>query len=450
VSEAVAAPIEEAPAHSDEFRRRRLANWLPLGVTYAAFYMGRYHFNVIKKDFGEVFHLDKTQVGSIATAAFWTYAVSVMFNGPLADRVGGRRAILLGSVGIIVINAIIGLLFWSGWQSNVLVGMSVLYSALMYFQSFGALSVVKVNSAWFHVRERGAQGGIFGIFISSGYALALALGGDIYAASKAHFGKGPKAFAPVFIVPSLVLATLFLINYLVVRDSPKHAGHADFHTGDATADEDPADQKAVDLGYVVKTILGHPVIRVIALAEFCTGFVRNGLLLYFFEYLTSVHKAQTGSEVLRWAGFAPTIGGIAGGLLCGYLSDKFFDSRRPPVAFIFYLGQIASLIVLTYAKSAGFAAFMVGVACTWVFGVHGMLSGTASADFGGKRAAASAAGLLDGVQYVGSGLTGFGLGWAIGKYGWTAWTWTIIPFSIAGALLMRLVWDAKPSRAGGH
>jgi hypothetical protein len=46
--------------------------------------------------------------------------------------------------------------------------LAILYSLDMYFQSFGAVSIVKVNAAWFHVRERGVQGGVFGILISLG------------------------------------------------------------------------------------------------------------------------------------------------------------------------------------------------------------------------------------------------------------------------------------------
>src|SRR5512141_3019759 len=145
----------EMPVHSREFRLRRFANWFPLGLTYATFYMGRYNFNVVKGTMGEMFHLDKVQMGAIATAGFWTYAASVMVNGPLADRLGGRRAILVGAVGAALMNLLIGLLFLNTWHTGILVGMSVLYSANMYFQSFGALSVVKVNASWFHVRERG-------------------------------------------------------------------------------------------------------------------------------------------------------------------------------------------------------------------------------------------------------------------------------------------------------
>ena len=50
---------------------------------------------------------------------------------------------------------------------------SALYALNMYFQSFGAVSIVKVNSAWFHLRERGTFGGIFGILISLGLYFAF-------------------------------------------------------------------------------------------------------------------------------------------------------------------------------------------------------------------------------------------------------------------------------------
>ena len=39
--------------HSKAFRARRLMNWLPLGLTYAFLYMGRYNLTVSKNAFGE-------------------------------------------------------------------------------------------------------------------------------------------------------------------------------------------------------------------------------------------------------------------------------------------------------------------------------------------------------------------------------------------------------------
>ncbi|MBT7311280.1 MFS transporter, partial [bacterium] len=44
--------------HNDGFRRRRVINWLPLGLTYAFLYMGRYNLKVSKFAFEEMQGLD--------------------------------------------------------------------------------------------------------------------------------------------------------------------------------------------------------------------------------------------------------------------------------------------------------------------------------------------------------------------------------------------------------
>lgn len=423
--------------HSRAYRTRRFLNWFPLGVTYATFYMGRYNLNVSSKTMMDYFHLSKEQFGTIATAGFWTYALSVMVNGPLSDRIGGKKAILIGAAGTAAVNLIIGLLFLSGWQTKIIVGMSLLYAVNQYFQSYGAMSIVKVNAPWFHVRERGIFGGIFGIMISSGYFLALTVGGWILAALPWYW---------VFIIPAAAIATMGVIDVFLVADSPAKAGFSDFDTEDATAHDADRDQP-IDWHHLVTRVFTNPIIVTLAVAEFCTGFVRQGLMLWFVPFLKEVHGVSAGSFLFSVATIGVTVGGIAGGLLCGYLSDRWFQSRRPPVAFIFYLGQIASLLVLGRAATPGLAAFMIGFTCMWIFGVHGMLSGTASMDFGGTKGAATAAGILDGVQYVASGLTGFLLGHFLDRFGWGAWTYMIMPFSLIGALLMTRLWNESPMKA---
>src|SRR5580692_9590541 len=130
-----------APAHSAAFRARRFQNWLPLGLTYACLYMGRYNFNVSKGAIGAAYHFSKTEMGIVATVGFWVYALSVLVNGPIADRFGGRRAILIGTAGAAVLNLVLGLFFFAAWDSKLILAMSLAYGVNMYFQSFGALSV---------------------------------------------------------------------------------------------------------------------------------------------------------------------------------------------------------------------------------------------------------------------------------------------------------------------
>ena len=195
---------------------------------------------------------------------------------------------------------------------------------------------------------------------------------------------------------------------------------------------------------MLKRAFTNPVILTLMVAEFCTGFVRQGLMLWFTPFLKEIHHIAPGSGLHQVASLGITVGGIVGGLLCGYMSDRLFQSRRPPVAFIFYIGQIISLLILGAARVPGLAAFMIGFCCMWIFGVHGMLSGTASMDFGGTRGAATVTGLLDGVQYLASGLTGFGMGYFLDRFGWGVWVYLIIPFSVIGAVLMLTLWNQTP------
>jgi len=421
--------------HSAAYRRRRFRNWFPVGLSYATFYMGRYNLTGASSDIMKTFDLSKAEFGTIATAGFWTYALSVIFNGPLADRFGGKKAIIFGGIGTALFNLIVGALFLAGWQTKIVVGMSLLYAVNQYFQSFGALSVVKVNAPWFHVKERGVFGGIFGIMISSGYFLAMGFGGWILA----HFG-----WEWVFIVPAALILLMVLADHVLVKDKPEQAGFAKINTDDATSHI--GDDVKIGFTYVLRRAFQNPVILTLMAAEFCTGFVRQGLMLWFTPFLKEIHGIAPGSGLHQLASLGITAGGIAGGLLCGYMSDHLFQSRRPPVAFIFYLGQIASLLVLGRVGVPWAAAFLIGFSCMWIFGVHGMLSGTASMDFGGTKGAATVTGLLDGVQYLASGLTGFGLGYFLDRWGWGSWVFLIIPFSLIGAVLMLTLWNQTPAR----
>jgi OPA family glycerol-3-phosphate transporter-like MFS transporter len=438
----------ETPRHTPEFRSRRFANWFPLGLTYASLYMGRYNFNVYRAHAHELHGLSESQVGAIATTGFWVYAASLLVNGPIAEKIGGRRAILAGVLGASLANlAIAALLHGPGAAHDIVLRLSLLYGVNMYFQSFGAISVVKVNSAWFHWRERGVIGGVFGSMISLGYYLALGIGGLLYA----HLSP-----AALFLVPSCVLLVMLAVDFVLVRDRPSDAGHADFDTGDEAPRADGGRtpegngrhetvQRPLPLRAVALRVLTHPVLLVLAVAEFCTGIVRQGLLLHYGRFLRDVHGVTESATPLLYqvASLGITVGGILGALLCGVLSDRVFGSRRAPVAFLFYGGQLVALVALGLAGAPVAAACLVGFACMWIFGVHGLLSGTASMDFGGRRAAATAAGLLDGVQYLGSGLVGFGLGALLDRYHWSIWPYALVPFSIVGGALMLRLWNAR-------
>jgi sugar phosphate permease len=169
------------PAHSSAFRTRRFLNWFPLGIAYAFLYMGRYNLSVAKSALGAL--MTKEDFGVIFGIGTLIYGVAFLVNGPLTDRIGGKRAMLIALAGAAVSNLLMGLYILRATSEaattsgDVRLTFSFLYGTNMYFQSFGAVAIVKVNAYWFHVRERGGFSGIFGTMISSGIFLAFTVNG---------------------------------------------------------------------------------------------------------------------------------------------------------------------------------------------------------------------------------------------------------------------------------
>jgi MFS transporter, OPA family, glycerol-3-phosphate transporter len=429
--------------HSDAFKRRRFFNWFPLGLTYAFLYMGRYNINeatsalkgTSNEDFGLIFG-----VGA------WAYFLAFFINGPLTDRWGGRKTILISAVGSAAVNILMGVVTWgsvSGTFSTpggLVVALTVLYALNMYFQSFGAVSIVKVNAHWFHVRERGVLGGVFGILISLGIYFA-------YDWSKFIVQALPTYWA--FFVPAAILLVFFLIDYFVVRDSPSHAGFQDFDTADASSgDSGPR----LGLVEVLKKMLSNPVIITILMIEFCSGFLRNAIMQWGRKY-----AVQTGLEsfVFENWGMVLCVAGILGGMFAGVISDKVFDSRRGPVSAVLYGGMALGAIGSAFFLGSWAMGWVVAFMSLCVIGVHGMLSGTASMDFGGKKNAGVAVGIIDGAVYMGTGLQSVLLGsmlpsgeLAKNPGNWMNWPLAMIPVAIAGFILATRVWNAKPQKAG--
>ncbi|MCB9778380.1 MAG: MFS transporter [Alphaproteobacteria bacterium] len=477
-------PKVEGVDHSPAFLKRRLMNWLPLGLTYAFLYMGRYNLKISKFAFEEMQDptggalMGNDDFGIIFTVGTWVYGCSFLLNGPLTDRFGGKSAILAGAGGAAVVNLLMGAASWTllthGPGSafvaeHFLVVFSVLYGANMYFQSFGAVAIVKCNAPWFHVRERGVFGAIFGILISLGIYFAYDIGDMILAHSNVVW---------VFMAPAILLGIFWVIDVAIVKNTPGEAGHDDFDTADAAPGDDGPQ---LSVGQVFAKMLTNPIIITIALVEFCSGFLRQAIMQWYrtFAKQTDVALHLKGDFVYDNWGMLLCCAGILGGVFAGTISDHVFGSRRGPVAAVLYGILLVSSVVLYFSFDAA-PLFTVGEFVfngqSWlvlfmsmaVIGVHGMLSGTASMDFGGKKNVGVAVGIIDGFVYLGTGVMSLTYSIilpkeqfdAAGKLtgpvtdpsNWSGWPLAMIPLALAGTLLATRVWNAKPKgkAAAGH
>lgn len=423
--------------HTTEFRRRRALNWVTLGLTYASMYMARYNFAFANKDLSDVYGFSKSEIGSIITFSTLFYGLSAMLNGPVADKIGGKRAMLIGVSGAFLFNLIFGFSAYLGFlgTGTLLLGfLATVWTLNMYFQSYSALAIIKVNSAWFHVSERGVFSAIFGSMIQMGRFGVYALMTIPFVVALPWQWK--------FFLPACFAGFFAIMTFLFVKDTPKDSNLPDFDTQDATS----GDTEKVTFKYVAKKVFTNPITITIAIAEFCTGLVRKGFEEWFPRYMQEVQNLQLDNPIFQRNALAIVLAGVAGAFVAGMLSDKLFKSRRPPVAFFGYVLQVISLSIVWQSKSLELVVIAFIINSLAISMVHSMLSGTASMDFGGKRAGATAAGMFDGMQYIGGSVMGYGAGYLLDKYGWGIWGPSMIGFSFIGAILMLKLWNAVPNK----
>lgn len=427
--------------HTNEFRKRRFLNWFPAGLTYAFLYFGRYNLTAFKNAVG----MTNDAYGTIGLWGSLVYGIAFLLNGPLADRIGGRATLLIAAVGSAVMNGAMGLLALDGWQESEATTMAGLYAGNMYFQSFGAVSIVKVNASWFHVRERGTFGGIFGILISLGIYFAYDWGRRIAEAF-------PQQPAYVFLIPPGLLLVMAVVDFVFVKDQPADAGHPNFDTADASSGDDGPRLPVLE---VAKRMLTNRTILVIAVVEFCSGFLRNAVMQWY-----PVFAKETGIKATfvpaNW-GLLLCCAGILGGMFAGVISDHVFHSRRGPVSTILYAGLTVGGLVMIGTLTTPALGWVVIFMSLCVIGVHGMLSGTASMDFGGKKNVGVAVGIIDGFVYLGTAAQA-GVLKSVLPSGieqktagnWSSWPLAMLPLAIVGTLMATRVWNAKPKAGGGH
>jgi len=463
--------------HDAWFLTRRFINWFPVGMTYAFLYMGRYNLAVAKNALGAA--MGFSDFGIIFGVGTAVYACSFLIAGPMVDKIGGKKGVLISAIGTAVANVLLGVMTYfliiGKLHVNVVLAYSVLYAINMFFQSFGSLSFIKIKAYWFHVRERGMFSAIFGTLISIGVFFAFDWGARVIEMTKAGAHGGwltsllQKIFATdvtvggklvdatwaVFFVPAIILVFWIVVNAWLLKDTPEDAGFPALETSDASTGQMDVELSNGDL---LKKFFTSKLMLMFAFIGLTSGVFRNGIQNWYFFYSNQV--PQTGAEFFsgHW-GFWTCVFGIAGGFFSGSVSDWFFQSRRgPPAAMLAGLALVMAVVMAVFLSTAPLALV---IACLFVFlasiGLTSIMASTAAVDFGGRKATATCSGLVDGCTYVGSAIQSFGIGMLVpDKIGdgstfiglfprnWHWWPLFLVPFALLGLLVAIKIWNELP------
>ena len=450
--------VVASPGLGDSLASQRTRTLAVLWTTYGSFYFCRANFgparSAIQRDLG----FTALEIGFVLGAVKLGYALGQLINGQLTERFGARRILGVGMLG----SSAATLLFAAApWLSQApaargvvgpiasvaraimaWVGVDVAASgplALMlllaftngWFQAAGWPPCVKIASRWFPLEHRGRTMGILGTSYTVGSGLAIFAVGALLDASGG-------AWRVAFIAPAVVLAVSCANMALRLREHPPD--------DDGVARAAPAADR-IPLRESLAATLGNGRVWVLALGLFGLDAVRYGFLDWAPGHLAEVHGTGALSAALKTAVFP--LAGALGALSSGWVTDRFFDSRRAPVCALL-LGGVGGL-TLAYRGVVGLGAAPTVVCLALVgfclFGAQILLVGTAAQDFARRGATAAAAGFVDFTGHVGAFSGDVVTGWVLKRHGWGgAIVWWASAAFVSSALVATL-WRARPGDA---
>jgi OPA family sugar phosphate sensor protein UhpC-like MFS transporter len=419
--------------------------WTIFGVTwlaYAGFYLTRKAFSVAKNELKKpaVLGLTKAQMSEMDAAYSAVYALGQFFWGTLGDRYGTRRVVLFGMMASAVTAVLMGSLSTALW-------MGVLFAFQGLWQASGWAPLGKNMGEFFSQRERGS---VMGFWCTS-----YALGGFI-ASIVAGFAAKSYGWRYAFFVPAALLAVIWLLFLLFQRNRPEDVGlpPIEQYHGEREAvinvDEKPAKEKE-GTWQIVLSVLRNRMVWFLGAVYFLVKPTRYLLLFWSPVYIAE----RLGTDTLQsgWLSGMFDLAGPLGTLVGGIMSDRIFGSKRMPVSVLALFCLAALMMVFPFIPLSrtgmGIGMFAMGFL---VFIPDSLISGTASIDFGTKKGASTANGLVNGLGSLGQMLGVLLPGWVetiLGK-GHNIWTGIFVGLGISLAvagLMLAPLWNRLPPKA---
>jgi len=370
-----------------QYRKHRLRVMLAITLGYGLIYTCRLALGVVKKPIIDAGIFTPTELGLIGSALFYTYAIGKLTNGFLADHANIKRFLAFAFLATALCNLAMGFVT-TVWVAVILWGVNG------WFQSFGAPGGVVAMTAWFSNRERGRTYGIWSTAHSIGEGLTFLVVGATVATFGWRFG---------FWGPGMIGVATAIGAWLLLQDRPQTLGLPAVNDWRSDNFGEAAKPKITSVLKLQLSILKMPSIWVLCLASATIYVTRYAINSWGILYLQEIHGYS-----LTMAGtllMISTLAGMAGAISFGFISDKLFDARRPPVNLLFAALELVGLGLFFYGPSSLpmmiFAMVLFGMGLT---GLVTSLGGLFAVDIAPKRVAGAAMGVIGICSYIGAGI----------------------------------------------
>lgn len=399
-----------------KFQREQVVTLTTLLVGYIGYYLCRQNLAIAFTAMRPELQLTEMDLGWWVTLGTIAYAIGKFASGPIADHFGGRRSFLVGAVGS-------ALATFSFGASSGMVAFSLCWVVNRLFQSVGWAGLVAVVAKRFAVQQQGRAMGIV--------ALSYQVGGVIATMFAAALLSRGQHWRVVFFAPAAVLLAISVGVALLVPERSEERSRGREVEGPGN----------VYRG-AVKALLGRPTFWAACALSLILTMLREVFTVWTPVYFTALGAA---ADVAAVKSVLFPVFGCLGTLVASSASDRFGPAKRFSVMAVFLVGLVVSLALLAAVapisallgiEKSYIAMLATGFVGFCLLGPYTMVGGGIIAlDFGGVEAAATAAGVLDGVGYLAASLAGVGVAKAVQEVGWADSFFALIGFVVVGIVV---------------
>ena len=360
-----------------------IATWL----SYVGFYFCRKHWNAAKTAIETQNGWDlATTAGNVGAAYLIGYAIGQFLASGIATRIG-MRANLLAGMGASIVIALALSITGSPWVFGGL--MAILGVA----QATGWSGNVGTMANWFHKHERGRVMGWW----STNFTFGSIATGFVFAFVLGDVGAAEQRWQQCFWVGAAILAAVWIVFYFWQRDSPENVGLPPIDDPVTAIDEstivEPEDIAFTRQQWINLLLVGG--------FYFCAKLIRYAIWSWA-AYFLQRKFGKSGSDANLYS-IAFEICGIPGIVLTGWLSDRYFKSKRAGIALIMMLGMcvVTAMLIAWGDSSATTFTILLGGVGFFLFGPDALLSGAGAMDVGSRRVAVRATAIICGFGALG-------------------------------------------------
>lgn len=409
-----AAPLTEEQEIKKLYRSWRIKMFFSMYFGYALFYFTRKNLDIIKPTLIENNLFTVEQLGTIGFAIYLTYGVGKFVSGIVADKCNIRSVM---SVGLIT-SSIINILFaFIPQMASVLPFSATFLAALLWglngaAQSMGFPPVAKGLVYWFSPSERATKWTLW----SSSHTF-----GAFFVAQLISLLAWMKCgWQMSFIVPAIIgiAYSVFMLYYMTDKPTTVGLPTIEVYRNDVM----PVTKEKSDMSQweiVKKYVLTNPFLWALAISYVFIYYVRFATLDWATTFLVQ-DRGFTQTSAASAASAMPLLG-MPGGIVAGYLADKFFQGRCTQMNLIYLVilagscwGFYQFASVNAFMLTAIFAAF-IGF---FVDGPQNLAGGVQASRVTVQESVSAACGFTGMFGYFGAMLSSKGAAFISANYGW--------------------------------